>query len=98
MSGSWNYMLPSFEQNTITHTAFQGHEVAFQVYLSVTTSDGWESGFGPIEMLVSSVANSNYAIPGTSRASGVASRSAWSTHTIECSGTLCLTFLFSMLY
>ena len=51
--------------------------------LLVTTSDGWESGFGPIEMLVSSVANSKCAIPGTSRASEVASRSAWSTFRVH---------------
>ena len=29
----------------------------------MTTSDGWGSGLGPVEMLVSSVANSKYAIP-----------------------------------
>ena len=67
----------------------------FQVYLLLATSDGWESGLGPIEMLVSSVANSKNAISGTSRASEVASRGAWSTHRVDCSDT---DILFSILY
>lgn len=86
----------ALNETQIKESAFLGHDVALQVYLLLITSDGWESGPGPIEMLVSSVANSKNATPGTSRASEVASRSAWSTH--KESAQRHFDILFSALY